>query len=135
MTREDVVKNIMATYGKYGFTREVIEEQIVSGEEHGFSYQTIYTGLRMTLGSVTGEQELFTVSEMAEALGESEETIKHQIEECKEELEATGENVKDYFREVKQEERQRFVIPSGELQELYGCEDSKAWRNSMADAI
>lgn len=56
MTRENVINNIMATYVKYGFTREVIEEQIVSGEKHGFSYQTIYTGLRMTLGGVTGEQ-------------------------------------------------------------------------------
>lgn len=65
MTREDVINNIMVNYQEYGIDREWMEESIRSGEEQGFSYQTIYTGLRMALGSVTGQEELFTVAEMA----------------------------------------------------------------------
>jgi len=117
MNREDVINNIMSTYGKYGFTRESIEEQVKSGERHGFSYQTIYTGLRMSLGGVTGEREHFTVAEMSEAFGETEEEIINQIEAMKTQLEAAGENVKDYVTEIKPEDRQRFLIMPGGLEQ------------------
>jgi len=34
MTREDVIKNIMATYGKYGLIYEAVEEEVKRGEEY-----------------------------------------------------------------------------------------------------
>lgn len=116
MTREDVINNIMVNYEEYGIDREWLEESIRSGEEQGFSYQTIYTGLRMALGSATGQEELFTVAEMAEALGESEEEIVHQIEELTGELQEAGEDMEQYFRRYDTGAVHRFLIPPGSLE-------------------
>ena len=115
MTREDVIINIMHTYGKYGYSRKDVEEMVASGEAHGCSYQTIYTGLRMSLGDFTGEEEHFTVSEMAEALGESEENIVKQIEEMKKDIEESGGDAQDYVKEIDPEEVQRFIVMPGGL--------------------
>lgn len=52
MNREDVIQNLLRTYQTYGVTRAWIEQEINSGLSHAFSYQTIYTGLRMALGNV-----------------------------------------------------------------------------------
>ena len=57
MSREDVIINIMSNYSSYGVELEWLEEQIRSGERQGFSYQTIYTGLRMAMGSATDQEE------------------------------------------------------------------------------
>lgn len=115
MTREDVINNIMVNYQEYGIDRDWLEESIRSGEEQGFSYQTIYTGLRMALGSATGQEELFTVAEMAEALGEPEEEIIRQIEELTGELQEAGEDTEQYFRRYDTGEAHRFLIPPGGL--------------------
>lgn len=111
MTKQEVINNITANYSVYGVSGEWIEEQIRGGEREGFSYQTIYTGLRMALGSQFGREELFTVSEMAEALGATEDEIIQQIEEMKGELEAAGEDVSDYIKQRRP--AQRFIIPPG----------------------
>lgn len=115
MRREDVIRNIMETYQKYGISRKQVEEAVRSGEANGFSYQTIYTGLRMALGSVTGNEEHFTVSEMAEALGEPEEEIMQKIEELREEAEAAGCDPDSIATVVQPDQVQRFIIPSGGL--------------------
>lgn len=115
VNRESVILNILSTYGKYGFSRDDIEQMVKSGEAHDFSYQTIYTGLRMSLGSMTGEEEHFTVSEIAEALGESEENIIQQIENMKTEIRDAGGNVEDYVKEIEPEEVQHFLIMPGGL--------------------
>ena len=115
MSRQDVINNIMANYSQYGVDRETIEEQIRSGEAEGFSYQTIYTGLRMAMASAFGTNEYFTPAEMAEALGSTEEEIIQQIEQMKEDIIAMGLNPDDYVHEVKPEEKQRFVLPPGFL--------------------
>lgn len=115
MTRKDVIDNIMATYRKYGFTRQEVEEQVKGGEARGFSYQTIYTGLRMAFGGITGEEEHFTVQEMAEALGETEENIVKQIEEMREQIREAGGNPDEYAQEIGPGGRQRFIIPPGAL--------------------
>lgn len=113
MTKTDVINNIMANYQQYGIDREWLEESIRSGEEQGFSYQTIYTGLRMALGSATGQED--TVAEMAEALGEPEGEIIWQIEELTGELQEAGEDTEQYFRRYDTGEIQRFMIPAGGL--------------------
>lgn len=115
MTKTDVINNIMANYQQYGIDQEWLEESIKSGEEQGFSYQTIYTGLRMALGSATGQEELFTVAEMAEALGEPEGEIIRQIEELTGELQEAGEDTEQYFRRYDTAEIQCFMIPAGGL--------------------
>ena len=115
MTRQDVINNIMANYGRYGMDRETIEQQIRSGEAEGFSYQTIYTGLRMALSGAFGTDEYFTPAEMAEALGKTEEEIIQQIEQMKEDIVAMGLNPSDYVHEVAPEEKRRFVLPPGFL--------------------
>ena len=106
MTRQDVIDNIMANYSRYGVDRETIEQQIRSGETEGFSYQTIYTGLRMALAGAFGTDEYFTPAEMAEALGTAE---------MKADTSAMGLNPSDYVHEVTPEKKRRFVLPPGFL--------------------
>lgn len=113
MTREDVIANIKSNYGKYGIDMDLIEDNIRSGEKQGFSYQTIYTGLRMALGSTFGTEELFTVDEMAEAFGESREEIVSRIEEMREEIAAAGLDPDDYAPPAATP--MRFIIPPGGL--------------------
>lgn len=113
MTKQDVINNIMASYRNHGVSLEWLEEMICSGEEQGFSYQTIHTGLKMALGSSTGEQELFTVSEVAEALGTTENEIIQQIEKIRGEMEGAGEDTEKYFKQTGA--MQRFIIPPGGL--------------------
>lgn len=115
MTRKDVINNIMVNYGPYGVDIETIEEQIKSGEAQGFSYQTIYTGLRMALGKAFGVEEHFTPGELAEAFGVSEEEIIQEIEAMRENLAIMGLNPDDYARERSAEERQQFILPKGFL--------------------
>jgi len=114
MKRQDVINNIMNNYGSE-VDLGLLNSQIDSGEEQGFSYQTIYTGLRMALATLTGKQEYFTSVEIAEAMGMTQEEINEQIEEMGKELVAAGENPDDYFREIKPEKAQRFVIMPGGL--------------------
>ncbi len=115
MLREDVIINIMLNYGKYGITLEWLEEQIRSGECKGFSYQTIYTGLRMALSNNTDHEELFSVGDIAEALGVTEEEIIQQIEMLKEKMKAAGEDPDVHFKRIEPERVQRFIIPPGGL--------------------
>lgn len=115
MTRNDIINNIMVNYGPYGVDIEAIDEQIKSGEVQGFSYQTIYTGLRMALGQAFGVEEHFTPSELAEAFGVSKEEIIQEIEAMRENIAVMGLDPDDYAREISAEERQRFILPKGFL--------------------
>lgn len=115
MTRSDVVNNLYSTYGKHGVPKFLIEEEIESGLKHGFSYQTIYTGLRMALGNCYNVREYFTPAEMAEAFGTTEEEVIKQVEDLGKELEAQGKDTSEYFTKVEPEQKQRFVILPGGL--------------------
>ncbi|MEY8356511.1 hypothetical protein AALB39_24610 [Lachnospiraceae bacterium 54-53] len=115
MSREDVIINIMSNYGKYGVTLEWLEESIRGGEQKGFSYQTIYTGLRMALSSNTDHEELLSVGDIAEALGVTEEEIIQQIEELRGEMKAGGIDTDQYFKRIEPWRIQRFIIPPGGL--------------------
>ena len=114
MTREDIFKNIQVNYGKFDIDMNMLEEKIQSGEAEGFSYRTIYTGLRMALSATYGTNELFSVSELAETLGETEEGMLELIEEAREELIAMGEDPDEYFPGVPST---KFMLPKGFLQQ------------------
>ena len=115
MTRQDVVNNIRANYGRYGLDMAQIEENIASGEQQGFSYQTIYTGLRMALGTAFGVQEHFTVQEMAEAFGATEEEMIKEIENMRTEAEESGLDPDELAYKTEPGETTRFIIPAGTL--------------------
>ena len=58
MTFKTAVDNLVRTYEKYGFTKEVIEEQIKDGiMNQGFSVNVAYNGVRMVLAQITGKRE------------------------------------------------------------------------------
>lgn len=115
MTRQDVINNIRANYGRYGLDMAQIEENIVSGEQQGFTYLTIYTGLRMALSTAFGVQEYFTVQEMAEALGTTEEEIIKEIENMRTEAEEIGLDPDELAYKTEPGEITRFIIPAGAL--------------------
>ena len=98
MTLIDAVNNLYSTYGKYGLDKGKIWMLICDGmKNYGLSVETCYNGLRMTLGREYNEQELFSSDEVAEMLGVSKEEILQEIEKCKIELEAKGEDTSRYF--------------------------------------
>lgn len=100
MTRQDVINNIMASYKDCGVTLYQVEALVKSGELEGFSYRTIYTGLRMALGMEHGRNEKFTIGEVSEALGITEEEAMQEIERLGiETVQTVGEPVS------------RFVLP------------------------
>ena len=56
MTFKTAVDNLVRTYEKYGFTKEVIEEQIKDGiMNQGFSVNVAYNGVRMVLAQITNK--------------------------------------------------------------------------------
>lgn len=115
MTREDVISNVLANYGKYGIEQGTIEELVDSGLKEGLSYQAIYTGIKLAYAQEYGEHTLFSTAEVAEVLGVSEEMVIQEIEKAKVELLESGENPDDYFPEVRPEKCRRFIMPPGYL--------------------
>jgi DNA repair protein RadC len=86
MTRNDVLNKLLSKYGKYGYTRLKISGLIKDGEKHGFSYTMIYNGLRMAFSNVTGEHEYFSLQDMMEITGETQDELIARIEDSREEL-------------------------------------------------
>lgn len=98
MSFQEALNKLYSKYGKYGFSKDFLAEQLKSGiMEQGFSVNVSYNGLRMILAQETGENELFSVNDVAEATGESPEWVIEQIEKYREELAAEGKNPDDYF--------------------------------------
>ena len=98
MTYQEALDNLYAKYGKYGCEREFLADLLNSGiGEHEFSVRAAYNGIRMCLAQFTGEHELFSIEDVMEITGESEEEILDKIKECREELTAAGQNPDDYF--------------------------------------
>ena len=97
MTFKTAVDNLLRTYEKYGFTKEVIEEQIKDGiMNQGFSVNVAYNGVRMVLAQITGEREYFSLEDMMEITGESREELIKRIEEMRADAQAAGEDPDDY---------------------------------------
>lgn len=115
MTFSEALNGLYTKYGKYGFDRDFLSERLRDGiMNNGFSVNAAYCGLRMILAQETGEHELFSVDDVAEAFGESREWVISQIEQSREELRAAGENPDDYFIPVKPEPQKTvFYFPQG----------------------
>ena len=115
MSFQEALNKLYSKYGKYGFSKDFLAEQLRSGiMEQGFSVNVSYNGLRMVLAQETGENELFSVNDVAEATGESPEWVIEQIEKYREELLAEGKNPDDYFP-ISEPKPQRtvFYFPHG----------------------
>lgn len=106
MTRETVIQNILTNYGQY-ISKAEVESMVDSGKEQGLTYDLIYLTLKAQLSELAGEEFYCTSSDMAKALGISEDEINSLIEKSKEELIAVGENPDEYFRTV---ETTRFMM-------------------------
>lgn len=65
----DAVSSIFANYGKYGITKQQIEELIQNGlEEYGLTVQTCYNGLRMSLGLNMENKKHFPLMKLQKCL-------------------------------------------------------------------
>ena len=100
MDRETIIQNIMANYGKYGITQDMVEVVIDAGIEEGMSYDLIYLDICRRISEITGEEFVCTASDMAKAFNVSDEEMDKIIEEAREELIESGENPDEYFRSV-----------------------------------
>ncbi|MDR2022356.1 MAG: hypothetical protein LBQ71_03715 [Hungatella sp.] len=115
MTRQDVINNIMASYGNCDIPLEWLEDLINICREKGFSYQAVYNRIRLEISTATGTREVFTIVETAEALGVSEEKVIEAALRLNREAEAAGQGPERYYKKVDPDMIQRFVIQSGEL--------------------
>lgn len=100
MTRQTVIQNIIANYSKYGITTDMVEEVIDTGLEGGMSYDMIYLDTMRRISEITGEEFVYSASDMARAMGVSNEEMQKIIEDAREELIEAGEDPDEYFREV-----------------------------------
>ena len=100
MDRETIIQNIMANYGKYGITQDMVEVVIDAGIEGGMSYDLIYLDICRRISEITGEEFLYSSSDMARAFGVTDNEMDKIIKEAREELIEAGENPDEYFREV-----------------------------------
>ncbi len=103
MSREDVINNIMASYGDYDIPLDWLEEIIITREQKGLSYRAIYNIIRMGIGTETGTREVFTVAETAEALGISEEKVIDVLEQLNREAEAAGKGKDYHYKRIEPE--------------------------------
>ena len=100
MTRQTIIQNIMNNYSKYGITVDMIDEVIDAGLEGGMSYDMIYLDTMRKISEITGEEFVCSASDMARAMGVSNEEMQKIIEDAREELIEAGEDPDEYFREV-----------------------------------
>ncbi len=107
MDRETIIQNIMANYGKYGITQDMVEEVIDAGIEEGMSYDLIYLDTCRRISEITGEEFVCSSSDLARAYGVSLDEMEKIISDAREELIEAGENPDEYFKEVKST---RFMI-------------------------
>lgn len=115
MTRQDVINNIMASYGDCDIPLEWLEDLINICREKGLSHQAAYNRIRMEIGTATGTKEIFTTAGTAEALGVSEEKVIEAALRLNREAEAAGEGKERYYMKIDPDKVQRFVIQPGEL--------------------
>ena len=100
MDREMVMQNIMTNYGKYGITTDMVNDVIDAGLEGGLTYEFIYYDICRKISEITGEEFLYSSSDMARAFGVIDNEMDKIIKEAREELIEAGENPDEYFREV-----------------------------------
>lgn len=115
MTKQDVINNIMASYGVCDIPLEWLENLINICREKGFSYQAAYNRIRLEISTAMGTREVFTIVETAEALGVPEEKVIEAALQLNREAEAAGEGPDRYYKKVDLDAIQRFVVQPGEL--------------------
>lgn len=115
MSFQEALNKLYSKYGKYGFSKDFLAEQLRSSiMEQGFSVNVSYNGLRMILAQETGEHELFSVDDVAEATGETPEWVISQIEKYRDELASEGKNPNDYFPALESEpQKVTWFLPHG----------------------
>lgn len=119
MTFNEALNRLVNKYGKYGFDKKFLSDQLQKGiMDHGFSVRAAYCAIAMSLALETEEQELFSIEDVMEITGESREWVISQIEQSREELIAAGENPDDYFKPVEPVKRSVFYFPHG-ISDLY----------------
>jgi len=100
MDRKMVIQNIMNNYSQYGITTDMVEEVIDAGLGEGMNYDMIYLDMCRRISEITGEEFVCSASDMAKAMGVSDEEMQRIIEEARQELIESGEDPDEYFREV-----------------------------------
>lgn len=114
MTFNEALDNLFSKYGKYGFDREMLSRQLQDGcLNQGFSLNMTYNGLRMALGIATGQEELFSVDDVAEMTEMTNDEVLQEIEKWRKRLAERGEDPDDFFRPVKSAQRSTFYFPHG----------------------
>lgn len=107
MDRQTVIQNILTNYSKFGITEDMVEEVIDIGLEGGMSYDMIYLDMCRRISEITGEEFVCSASDMAKAMGVSDDEMQRIIEEARQKLAEAGEDPDEYFREV---EVHRFMM-------------------------
>lgn len=101
MTLSMALNNLCANYGKFGYGRDLFKQLLLDGISHGLSVKSAYNAIRMSLADYVGEHEYFSVDDVAEMIGVSQEEVISEIEQQREEILKSGGNPDDYFTECK----------------------------------
>ncbi len=114
MDKETVINNLLHTYEKHGIRRNELERCIDDGiENYGLLLDAIYNGLRVSLASAYGEREYFSLEDVMAVTGESREELLQRIEQCRQELIATGKDPDDYFKPIEPQSSTLYCFPNG----------------------
>ena len=114
MDRETIINNLVANYGKYGISREILEPIINDGiQRYGLSLEAIYSGLRMSFAFAYNEREYFSLDDVMAITGESREEILQRIEQCRQEMIGAGGNPDEYFKPVETQRAAVYCFPNG----------------------
>lgn len=80
MTANEEIKRLAAKYAKYGVTESMLHE-IMQKPNYGLTVSQRLIGLRLLLGNEYGEQEYFSVKEVAEIMEtDTDEALKMMLE-------------------------------------------------------
>lgn len=86
MSFNDALHNLCLNYPRYA-TREQYKQMLISGIERGLSVLACYNGVRMVIGE---PDELFTIADVCEMTGETEQELIERIETYRREAERQG---------------------------------------------
>ena len=89
MNFTDALNNLCRNYGRYA-TREQYKQMLTSGiYDYGLSVMSCYNGIRMIIGE---PDEIFTLDDVREMTGETEQELIERIELYREQARQHGIN-------------------------------------------
>lgn len=101
ITVHQAIDNLLATYSRFGATREIISKGMIEGiTTYGLSPLSAYNVLRMSLGEEFGVPETFSVEDCAEMCDISEEEVRKEVENMIDTVNARGEDITKYLRPI-----------------------------------